>query len=560
MPRLLPAIAVLLLGLPARPQVAAPTNSQSSPDDSPPPCTVSGRVLTATDGAPLKSTWVVLKAAHSGSHDQAFATTSDTDGHFTIRDVPAGRYEFFANHAGFVEQHYKAGPDNKGPLFSLTAGDKITDTVFRMIPAGVITGRVTDEDGEVMQRVKVIALRLPRSEDTDDDASARPQKRHLQTVSATQTDDRGMYRIFGLKPVDYYVKVDDSSASGGGVPIQDEIVWVKRTLGSGYSPTYYPGVTQFSQAQGISIKAGDEVQADVMLRKTKVVNIAGRVTGDHGPAADAIVELHLGDGDDYPFGRSDQTDEKGNFQFHNVPEGSYSITAYQREDGGRAYESRVREKLEVGAENIDSLVLSLGGGTTVQGRIRVDSSIPVDFDRVSVSLSPVEDEDSLGRHADIKKDGGFEIKSVQDGDYALNLAGLENGTYVKSIRYGAEDVLEKGVQLERGGAPGKIEVVIASGVAELQGSVTDDDGPVIGAAVRLAPDPLTPYNRLRIRHTTTDQLGHFSWTDLAPGKYRVAAKLTVTPDSPPSKSEPQSVTINNNDHKAVQMNLIKPQE
>lgn len=67
---------------------------------------------------------------------------------------------------------------------------------------------------------------------------------------------------------------------------------------------------------------------------------------------------------------------------------------------------------------------------------------------------------------------------------------------------------------------GRIEVVIASDGAQLDGSITDDEGPVIGARVRLVPDPLTAYNHLRIQLTTTDQLGHFSLTDMRPENTR----------------------------------------
>jgi hypothetical protein len=87
-----------------------------------------------------------------------------------------------------------------------------------------------------------------------------------------------------------------------------------------------------------------------------------------------------------------------------------------------------------------------------------------------------------------------------------------------------------------------------------------DDGPIIGARVRLAPDPLTPYNHLCIQRTTTDQLGHFSLTNIAPGKYSLTAKPMVSSETTPYKSEPQTLMLTENDHKTIEMKLEKQQK
>jgi hypothetical protein len=94
----------------------------------------------------------------------------------------------------------------------------------------------------------------------------------------------------------------------------------------------------------------------------------------------------------------------------------------------------------------------------------------------------------------------------------------------------------------------------------LEGSVSDGDGPVIGATVRVLPDPLTPYNRIRIRRSTTDQLGHFSLTDVAPGKYRISARPMASSEGTSYKSEPQLVTLSENDHKTIEVKLEKQSE
>ena len=136
----------------------------------------------------------------------------------------------------------------------------------------------------------------------------------------------------------------------------------------------------------------------------------------------------------------------------------------------------------------------------------------------------MDDECNLGFRARAKKDGTFEIKSVGDGNYAVTVWGLESNWFVKSVRIGGDDVLEKGLQLEKSSAGRTIEVVISTASAQLDGSVSEGDTPLAGAHVRVAPDPQTPYNRFRVRSLMTDQNGHFSFIGLAPGTYRVSAR------------------------------------
>ena len=111
--------------------------------------------------------------------------------------------------------------------------------------------------------------------------------------------------------------------------------------------------------------------------------------------------------------------------------------------------------------------------------------------------------------------------------------------------------------MEKGASEGKLEVVVSSAGAKLEGSVTDGDQARIGAHVRITPDPETPYNRFRSCSARTDQTGHFSIAGLAPGKYRMVAKSPVSPGSGLLKSDPQLVTLSEHDHKTVQLVIVK---
>lgn len=540
-------------------QNAAPPEGKTA-EDKPATCVVSGRTVTATEGNPLKSARVVLVPERWPELKEVYAASSDAEGHFAVKDVPAGRYTFFAEHRGFVTQHYKARNHDDGPVLSMVAGQKVYDVLFRMAAAAVIAGRVTDEEGEAMSRVQVVALRRPTEDELEEETSYERKRNPMTSIGSAMTDDRGQYRIFGLKPGEYYIRVDDTYDPDWRMQNSEEEYERNQVLGSEYASVYSPGVVQLSQAQVIPIKAGEEAQSDVVMRHVKTVQIAGRVIGNKGLAANAIVHLEPADASDSMLARGDQTDDKGEFRVRNVAEGSYFIDVYVKDDAAPMYQSRARQKVEVSGDNIDGLTISLGNGSTIQGRITADESTKVALGQLEIFLRPTDDEAAISRYNAVKKDGTFEITSVPEGSYSLGVSGLEHEAYIKSVRYGSEDALEKGVQVEGTAAPARIEVTVASSGAELEGSVSDDNGAVAAARVRITPDPLTPYNRFRRRSAITDQFGHFSARGLPPGKYVVTAKPPASEDSSAYKSEPQSFALSENDHQSMQIKLVKAEQ
>ncbi len=553
--RLLSAPAVIVVAVSLLAQTSLPTGQPDAHPES--SCSVEGRVVSAVDGSPLKSAKVTLVPEHDGRRANLHAVTSDRDGRFVLKDITPGRYHFSAIHTGFVTQSYQAKGADDGAVLSLRPGERVIDVLFRMMVSGVVTGRVTNEDGEPMIGAQVFALQRPSEEELEDEGASASRKWRLQAVASARTDDRGQYRLFGLTPGEYYLKATDSSEPDPNTLV-NEASWIRDLIGNEYAPTYYPGVAQVSQAQVVSVKAGDEVQADVFMQRTKTVDIAGHVIGRDGPASGAWVSLKLA-GDDYGLDRQTTSDEKGRFELKGIPPGSYVISVYQREEGNDVYESRGQQRVEVSGANIDSIVISVGGGTSFQGRVTLDGASSPKLDRIGIVLSNVDDDEQSRGSARVKKDGTFQIKSVSDGSYAVTVWGLESNWFVKSVRIGGDDILEKGLQLEKGSAGRTIEVVISSASAQLDGSVSDDNTAVAGAHVRVVPDPETPYNSFRVRSLRTDQTGHFSFVGLAPGTYRVLAKYGGSAGSGARKSEAQTVTLSERDHKTIQLTMVKPE-
>ena len=111
------------------------------------------------------------------------------------------------------------GDPNDWPRHLIGAQLKI-----KMIKGGVITGKVTNSKGDpiVGVPVRAVALNNPSSSPTD-----------LLGIGGAESDDRGIYRIYGLKPGPYVVNAGGPGQFG-------------LAISNGFDldvPTYYPSAT-----------------------------------------------------------------------------------------------------------------------------------------------------------------------------------------------------------------------------------------------------------------------------------------------------------------------------
>jgi hypothetical protein len=306
------------------------------------------------------------------------------------------------------------------------------------------------------------------------------------------------------------------------------------------------------------LRAGEEVQADFAMRRIKLVEVAGRVMGaDGGPQTEAYVHLSAAGVQDWFSGLATSTDSKGQFSIKGVPPGAYYISTgtYER---GKSYNTR--RKIEVGESNVDSIVLSLGSGATIHGRVVGGNSRA--SGHAAVGLQPTAEEaENEGSYTQVEKDGSFELQGVLDGGYALQVYLQEQGSFVKSAHLGNEDAFQNGVQIEDGAAKGNLEIVVSNEGGQLEGTVTDSDKnqPLVGAQIKLRVDPENEYNRDRSKQVNTDQNGHYLLKDLPAGKYKVAARISSPAEGAPAiKSDPVAVTLAEHEHRTVDIKLTVP--
>gem|GEM_PF-5863166 len=120
---------------------------------------------------------------------------SDAEGKFSIDNVEPGRYWLSAERQGFVKMDYGARrPSVPGTVLTLEAGKDLTGLMFKLVPQGIIAGRVLDDEGEPLSGVMVQVLQQ---------RYMQRRKRLVPAAAGVQTNDLGEYRVANLSPGEY---------------------------------------------------------------------------------------------------------------------------------------------------------------------------------------------------------------------------------------------------------------------------------------------------------------------------------------------------------------------
>src|SRR5262249_12686629 len=194
-----------------------------------------------------------------------------------------------------------------------------TDIAVQLMPAGTITGRVYDRDGEPLANVTVEALKY----------SYQEGQRVMNVVQTARTNDLGEYRLFWLQPGQYFISATLPEGQRGGLlnglpvagpdiaGIVGDII-AGRVGGArggppqpaargtppaataqdqpteGYVPMYFPGTTDAQSAAPINVLSGLVFSGvDLTVATVRTLRVQGQaihgVTGQ--PALNANVVL-----------------------------------------------------------------------------------------------------------------------------------------------------------------------------------------------------------------------------------------------------------------------------
>ncbi len=483
---------------PAMPQQAEPARA-----------VLAGRVTAAESGEPLVRARIVVRSpALAGAR----VVLTGPDGRYRVAELPAGSYTVVASKSGFVPETRGAETGPGG--VALAEGEERSDVDFELSRAGVVSGRIRDEDGSPLEGARVEVWRT----------GIANGQRVLSVVGRATADDRGRFRVGGLPPGFYLVSAADPAWDAAADPVGP----------LSYAPTYYPGVAFPDAAARVSVQAGRETPGiEFTVRVVRPVRVSGRLIAydDRPLVAGAItltaeglgrtvapVGLAAGDVVIWPDGR---------FSFRNVIPGRYVIRARgQTEPGGTPLFGTFSAVLE--GTDLDKLTIVLSPGGTVEGGIELERSRGVPPLTLSglrvraVAADGVAFADALSELAD--RDGRFVVRGVMPGRYVFRVEGLPESWVLKAVTLRGLQVVDLPVALESGERVEALRIVLSDAPSGLAGVVRGTDGRPRpgGSVVVFAVDPglWTPYTR-HVRVARVGKDGRYRLSALPPGDYWV---------------------------------------
>lgn len=506
---------------------APPPPPPLPPPPPPPPAAVAG-----TGGGVAGATFFTFTTDAGGVASPALssipAATTDGNGRFAFTNLDAGTYRVSVASNGYARQDFgqRVFPGPGTPI-NLAAGQTVKDITVSLIPTGTVTGNLRDQAGRPVVGVPVQLLK----------ATYNPLgERTFQTAGSARTDDRGEYRLYWITPGRYYL-----SAGSPPGPIRPPMALVgigspNEVQSESYAMTYFPGVTDISQAELLDVRPGQEISAiDLVVSRHRLRSIRGRVidgrTGQ--PPANPSIGLEYrnltGGGGGFSNAQSyDRT--TGGFELRNVIPGSYVVTATVTENLQNTFSAErpvvvsraaARVPIDVSNADVEGVILVLTPSGEIPGRVTIEGRTGGELPRTFISLRrPGPGANTAGASSNL--DGSFQIQNVTPGEYVVAVAGLPPGHYVKEIRYNQMDALHQPLQFSTSD-PGSLTVVLSPNAGEVRGVVVDAKSqPTPGAVTVLVPNQNRDRPEL-YKSATTDSTGRFTITGVAPGDYKLFA-------------------------------------
>lgn len=546
---------------PAPPPPPPPRDAQALQGQTTGTATLSGRVTNAESGKPLRRAQV---RAIAPEMREGRTVSTDADGQWQMRRMPAGRYNITISKGGYVALVYgQRRPHEQGKPVEVTSGQVVEKLDVSLPKGSVITGRIIDEFGDPLAGVRVSAGRY---------RFIGGQRRLVNTSagSTDSTDDIGQYRLHGLPPGDYYV----SATFGSSFSFEDSD---DRT---GYAKTYFPGVPNVTEAQRVTVAEGQEAGGvGFALAPIRVARVSGTVTMSDGrPMANGMVRLmSAAPQTSMPSGNMGIVKPDGTFTIANVAPGDYTLNTQTAADmeaiattgstgAVRSSETASVPIIVTGAD-VTGLALVTGPTATARGRILFDSGLPADARAAAVMVITLPaSPDSMimmGIQARARDDWSFDLGGLSGK--RLIRATPPAGWFVKSVTLNGTDVTDTPIDFKPAENLTGLEVTFTKRMASLTGAVQSARGQPTSDFVIVA-FPLEAagwgYGTRLVRTARPDQAGTFLITGLPVGDYLVAALEYLEPgdESDPEvlerlRAQATSISVGEGESKALTLKI-----
>jgi protocatechuate 3,4-dioxygenase beta subunit len=465
---------------------------------------VDGKVFNSVTGEPVKKAVVTMR---NPTGQYSYFGPTDAFGKFHFDGVQPEKYTATADAEGYIGNRALGLKP-----FTVSPGQQWSGLEIRIAPLSVIDGKVTDEDGEPLDGVSVMALRYIYNTGT----------KTLQSFASAQTDDRGRYRIFDLQPGRYYLV-----AHRQNVPLAPQnSERVHSTVpAEGFGTVIYPGVADISQAAAHELKPGAEwTGADFKLRKLPAYHIRARIDGLTGSGGNPpMLQVTSCNSSASPMAIGFQPAIRrldGSFDIAGAVPGTYCLTAIEPGRGGIA----ARRTVTVKDADVNDVTLTAEPAFSVKGSVTIEGTPLPGTPTLGVGLRSADGNRQM--HALVAGDFTFQIDNIFPGQQII-MPPAGQQLYVKSMLYAGQDVSNGIIPNAQPGA--SLAIAMGTDPGGVDGTVQlgslESGTPV---SIAIVPDDARAARTDLRQFTGSSAEGAFTFRWLAPGDYKIFA--LETPD------------------------------
>ena len=507
------------------------TQPQTKPAKKEASSSISGKVTIKGKDAP--GIVVTLRGADfDGQFTPRLKATTDQDGNYRITNVGPGTYRVMPAAPLFV-----SSAESDGKTLIITEGETVEGVDFALVRGSVITGKAVDSDGLPLIEEHIRLLPV--------ESDSQHGRVNLGAAAGIQTDDRGIYRIFGIPPGKYKVALGQGEDGSFGGPRR-----------SRYKQTFSPGVMDSSKALVIEATEGSEAtNVDITVgRSLAMFAISGRLINGETlqPVTNVRVALQRISGDGHSFmSWGSPSNSDGEFKLENVTTGKYELFVPSQPN------SSVRSgpvSFEVIDQDVSGLLVKTSEGGSLAGLVVLDGG---DERSLLARLSHMrlhtyvrnpanESFSSWVRPVTIDSDRGFRVSGLQSGFVNFSFSGVD-GRPVQGLallRVERDGIAQPaGIEIKDGEQITGVRLVVSYGNGKIRGVVKIENGevPLNARFAVWFTDPEDESRRgHRINQTSpeVDSRGHFLVEGLAAGTYQINASIYI----PGARTRPPSVT------------------
>jgi Carboxypeptidase regulatory-like domain len=481
---------------------------------------VSGRVTLK--GEPARGVMIILdgRTPFPSSTNSAW---TDENGRFRFTGMAAGRYSVHAFAPGYASTEDKSRSALEKSL-NISEGEKVENIDFEIRRGGVIAGRITDSQGRPVIEETITLSKRNRNN--------LPENYFTYTRSNDMylTDDRGVYRIYGLPEGRYLVSVGYAPTRG-----VDRIT-SSRTI---YPRVFYPNVISESEAKAIEVSEGSEAtNVDITISDPKETrDISGRVVdaGTGKPVPDLEVDIMAISSDGRGMGISSgdkvQSGSDGAFRMFGVMPGKYQLLVPGREEnkGYVSDELIVIDNSEADATGIELKAhkgtASISGVVVIEGTN--DPKVLAKLSQINVKADVgLADQSIWGNVSSlpvkVNADGSFRISGLHAGRATISASPTPDmrGVTVARIERNGTPAIE-GIEIDAGEHVNGVRVVLLCGALTLRGAMKVVGGAMPAGYGFYAQARRTDQNAQYMQGAFLDERGQFVVENLAPGEYEI---------------------------------------